>query len=404
MEVRINPLPVELTWGDTAFTYDGNEKSVTATVTNAVDGDDVVLSYENNTAIKVGNYTAKVTALDNGNYTLTDAAGTEQPWSISQGDSRLGLAVDDESPVYGATITFKVKPDVQPSKSVRLLTENMVTFTAGDVELGKVLVQEGEETTFAYNTNGKGLAIGENIVTATYTGGGNLNGTSEDITVTLAPKTLTASVDGTAVKRYDGTANAVVALTLAGTETGDAVTASAAQATYNSANAAEAAAVTAAGITLGGQDAGWYTVNETATAAGSITPAVLTVTANTREKTYGDADPELTYIAKGLVGSDKLEGGLARTEGEHVGEYEINQGTLTAGSNYTIAFTAAKLTIRPLAVELTWSNTAFTYNGSEQCPAAAVSNKVNEADQVNVTVTGGQTNAGAPPTPPPPPA
>ena len=397
VEVRINPLPVELTWGDTAFTYDGNEKSVTATVTNAVDGDDVVLSYENNTAIKVGNYTAKVTALDNGNYTLTDAAGTEQPWSISQGDSRLGLAVDDESPVYGATITFKVKPDVQPSKSVRLLTENMVTFTAGDVELGKVLVQEGEETTFAYNTNGKGLAIGENIVTATYTGGGNLNGTSEDITVTLAPKTLTASVDGTAVKRYDGTANAVVALTLAGTETGDAVTASAAQATYNSANAAEAAAVTAAGITLGGQDAGWYTVNETATAAGSITPAVLTVTANTREKTYGDADPELTYIAKGLVGSDKLEGGLARTEGEHVGEYEINQGTLTAGSNYTIAFTAAKLTIRPLAVELTWSNTAFTYNGSEQCPAAAVSNKVNEADQVNVTVTGGQTNAGAPP-------
>ena len=48
-----------------------------------------------------------------------------------------------------------------------------------------------------------------------------------------------------------------------------------------------------------------------------------------------------------MVGDEQLTGSLSRTEGDAVNTYPINQGTLTAGSNYAITFVAANLTITP---------------------------------------------------------
>ena len=75
--------------------------------------------------------------------------------------------------------------------------------------------------------------------------------------------------------------------------------------------------------------------------------ATVTVTAADQTKGYGDADPELTYTAAGLVGSDGISGTLGRTAGEDVGNYAILLGSLDAGSNYTLilAGNGAKLTI-----------------------------------------------------------
>ena len=82
-----------------------------------------------------------------------------------------------------------------------------------------------------------------------------------------------------------------------------------------------------------------------ATAQASITPATLTVTAEAKSKGYGDDDPELTYTSDGLIGSDAITGALTRETGENVGTYPINLGTLTAGGNYSIAYTGSNLTI-----------------------------------------------------------
>ena len=75
--------------------------------------------------------------------------------------------------------------------------------------------------------------------------------------------------------------------------------------------------------------------------------ATVTVTAADQTKGYGDADPELTYTAAGLVGSDGISGTLGRTAGEDIGNYAILLGSLDAGSNYTfvLAGNGAKLTI-----------------------------------------------------------
>ncbi len=77
----------------------------------------------------------------------------------------------------------------------------------------------------------------------------------------------------------------------------------------------------------------------------TISPAALTVTADAKTKVYGDADPALTYTSTGHIGTDAFTGDLSRAEGENAGTYAINQGTLTAGSNYIIAYTGANLTI-----------------------------------------------------------
>ncbi len=71
----------------------------------------------------------------------------------------------------------------------------------------------------------------------------------------------------------------------------------------------------------------------------------LTVTADAKSKTQGEADPVLTYTAVGLVGTDAITGALSREAGEDPGTYAITQGTLTAGDNYEITFTSAVLTI-----------------------------------------------------------
>ena len=105
----------------------------------------------------------------------------------------------------------------------------------------------------------------------------------------------------------------------------------------------------------------------TATANFTINKKPLTVTANTVSKTYGDNDPELTYEAEGLVGSDQLTGALDRAEGENVGSYAITQGTLAAGGNYDMTFTGAKLTINKKALTVTADAKSKTYgdNGPE---------------------------------------
>ena len=111
----------------------------------------------------------------------------------------------------------------------------------------------------------------------------------------------------------------------------------------------------------------------------AISPAPLYVFANANSKIYGEADPTLTYQCIGLVDLDILTGELSRTEGENVGDYAITLGSLSAGSNYTLSFTGANLTITAKPVTLTWSTpTTFTYDGNEHSVTAEVTNAVDE--------------------------
>lgn len=100
----------------------------------------------------------------------------------------------------------------------------------------------------------------------------------------------------------------------------------------------------------------------------TITAKAITVTANSMSKTFRDSDPTFTYSASGLIGSDGFTGALTRDLGEDVSTYNIIQGTLSAGANYSISFTGATFTI--LARDITSSasisldHESFDYDGS----------------------------------------
>ena len=89
----------------------------------------------------------------------------------------------------------------------------------------------------------------------------------------------------------------------------------------------------------------------------TVTPRSITVAADARSRTYGDANPVLTYQVggSGLVNGDTLPGALATaaTAASNVGVYGITQGTL-ASPNYVVSsFTGANLTVTPRAITVT---------------------------------------------------
>ncbi|WP_420553467.1 MBG domain-containing protein [Tenacibaculum aiptasiae] len=96
-----------------------------------------------------------------------------------------------------------------------------------------------------------------------------------------------------------------------------------------------------------------YTASE-ATGTFTIDGAPLTITADSKTKVYGETDPAFTYqITSGsLFGSDALMGSLSRVIGENIGNYAINQGTLSQ-SNYDITFVSKDLTITTRAITVT---------------------------------------------------
>lgn len=110
--------------------------------------------------------------------------------------------------------------------------------------------------------------------------------------------------------------------------------------------------------------------NETANSGDLvITPKTLNVTANNMSKYYRDADPTFTYSSSGLISGDGVTGELTRETGENVGTYAITLGTLDAGSNYTINYTRANLTILAKNVSssanVVINHESFDYDGSE---------------------------------------
>ena len=97
VEITVKQRPVVIVWsGPTEFTYDGQKHSVSAIITNSVEGDSVDPVYGGTlSADAIGEYTATVTGLSGtnaGNYTLVGVGNVSREWSIE--------------PVYVSSVTM----------------------------------------------------------------------------------------------------------------------------------------------------------------------------------------------------------------------------------------------------------------------------------------------------------
>jgi hypothetical protein len=113
----------------------------------------------------------------------------------------------------------------------------------------------------------------------------------------------------------------------------------------------------------------------------TVNPRAITVTADAKTKVFGATDPTFTYtITTGsLVLGDAITGTLTRATGTDVGDYQIQQGSLTTATNpkYAITFVAADLTITRAtpALVLTYpnSNVAILRPGAVDTPTVTTS-------------------------------
>ena len=115
-----------------------------------------------------------------------------------------------------------------------------------------------------------------------------------------------------------------------------------------------------------GNNVGTYAIGQGSLSAGSnytityvskdfsITAKPITVTADaSQKKVYGTTDPVFTYsVSPSLVSGDSFTGVLTRAAGNNVGTYAIGQGSLSAGSNYTITYVSKdfSITAKPITI------------------------------------------------------
>ena len=202
------------------------------------------------------------------------------------------------------------------------------------------------------------MAVNGGYTVSDGNGGANYTVTTQTASGTITPAALTASLIGTTSKTYDSTVSATLTAgnyVLTGVLGPDTVALNdPTSGAYADGNARTNKRVTVTGLALTGADAGNYTVNSRASGnIGVITPAALTITANTIGKNAGASDPLLTYaLTTGtLFASDSLSGGLNRMIGENPGAYTITQGTLAASSNYDVTFIPGLFTITQVALQ-----------------------------------------------------
>ena len=217
-------------------------------------------------------------------------------------------------------------------------------------------------------------------------------------TVTITPKEITIDPNDPSFqyaidsKVYDGNTT-VTGAELSIVIGGETVALNWTDGQFNSKDVVSVTDATFSGLSCGNDNYILSTDTVTVGAAGKITAKDITVTADTRTKVYGSADPKLTYQVDGLIGNDSLSGELTRATGEDVGDYAILQGTL-ANSNYNINFTGAVLSIiaKEIVIDPTDPNFQYTidtkvYDGTRNMTGASITVEIGE-ETVALTWTG----------------
>ncbi len=318
-DLTVNPREASVTPEAASKTYGDADPDLTGTLAGFLEEDNVTATYSRvaGETVTGGPYIISASlspeeALSNYDITYNEADFTIEPKAAS-------VAPEDASKTYG---------DADPDLTGTLegfLEEDNVTATYSRVA--------GETVTGGPYTISASLSPEEAI--------SNYDITYNEAEFTIEPKAASVTPED-ASKTY-GNADPTLTGTLAGFLEADNVTA-----TYSR----------VAGETVTG---GPYTISASLgpldvlsnyditynTGVLTITPRLITVTADAQTKQVGQPDPELTYkITSGsLAFSDKFSGALSREAGEAVGNYAILQGSLALNVDYDLTFIGADLTI-----------------------------------------------------------
>ena len=262
------------------------------------------------------------------------------------------------------------------------------TITLNDNRIsGDALTTAYTSATFADKKVGSGKVVSVSGISISGTDAGNYaQNALASTTAAITARALTVTATGID-KQYDGTPTATV--TLADNRvSGDTVTIA-----YNSAAFADKGvgigkAVSVAGLSIGGTDAGNYTLKSTtASTTANITAISLTVTANSRSKSYGQviAFGGAEFTANGQLAGDSVTSvtlsslGAAATATVNGGPYTIAPSAAvgTGLGNYTIAYVNGSLTVNKAVLTVTAAASTKVYGAADPALTYAATNFAN---------------------------
>ena len=344
-ELTLTPAPLTVT-GMTASdkVYDSTTTATLnpdgATLVGVVNGDSVTLntggaagifaSYDANTNITVQVSGLTISGTQAGDYTLTQpttsANITPAPLTVT------GIMAANKVYDGGTTATL----DTTSALLSGVVDHEDVTLDA-----------TGATGAFADKNVAGNIVVQVSGLTITGAAIGNYTLAQPTTTANIMARAITVTAV-TDTKVYDGTTTsaATPAITVGTLAPGD--TANFTEA-FGNKNVGTGKTLTPSGSVSDGNSGNNYAVTFAKNRTGVITARAVTVTADAKTKLFGQADPALTYkVTTGsLVAGDSFSGGLTRAPGQSVGSYPFQRGTLSLGSNYSLSYVGANLTITP---------------------------------------------------------
>ena len=353
IDVTVNATKVVLGAGSPIMipieeTYTGSAIEPTPKIMTELYGDELVLNqdykitkYENNTSVGTGKIS--IAPLPNGNYDFT---GGSYNFTIKAGTSSISITGDPSKPYDGNVVA---DPAVNKSGSTGAVSYTYYTDAACTTK-----------TTTASGAASDGAApknAGDYWVQATVAADSNYgSATSAPKKFTISQKALTDSMItlGTQ-KTYNGTEQGV-ALSSDSIKDGTVPLIGAGK-DYSIVRGNKATDVGDNTLVIKGE--GNYTGEARAT--WSLVAKEVTITPDAKSKTYGAADPTLTYTTDLTAGSaletafNTAKSGALSYTGTDVGSYDIEIGTLKAGNNFTLKMVtpAVKFTINQATPSIT---------------------------------------------------
>ena len=335
----------DVTYGDTSFNLNATSTSglpVTYTSSNAA-----VATVVGNMVTIVGAGTTTITASQTGNINYNEALNVEKTFTVLK--KTIEITADAQSKVYG---------NVDPSLTYQITSGSLVgsdvitgelTRGVGEVQGNYAITQGTLEVNPNYDLNFVDAnfyidyrfirVVPTAVVEKTY-GDADPGKLNFPFTITEGSLAFDDTID--VFGRFRDVGENVGSYQIRGLTS-----------TFTSSN--------------GGASSYAITYTHSGSARLLITPRSIEVTADAKNKMYGDSDPVFTYqITNGaLQFNDEFTGALDRETGENIGNYVIQQGSLSLGNNYILNVKENSLTIGKRAIEITANAISKEYGDSD---------------------------------------
>ncbi len=339
-QVVINQKAITVTADNKEKTYGEADPTLSASVNGLVEGDSIDYSLSRESGENAGTYTINVAGqASQGNYTVTYKEGT---LTIKASQEKITVTVTGNSDevtydgnlhtVEGYTVTGTEDTDIKLTAKSEALASgvNAGTYNMGLSEDSFTVESNNYSNIELVVVDGK-LTIKASKYTVENPSDVTYNGESQKQSPVIkdGDKVLEEGKDYELKYSEDTTNAGTVTVTVIG------------KGNYEGCNSE---------VT--------YKINQKA----------ITVTADNKEKTYGEADPTLSASVNGLVEGDSIDYSLSRESGENAGTYTINVAGQASQGNYTVTYKEGTLTIKAsqekITVTVTGNSDEVTYDGN----------------------------------------